>query len=162
MPGFAAYVVAAHIASDMQFEARQLMQADDDGMVERFIPLEGIKVPRMLSWAEERALRRDLVDGARAVLNGQWHRYRRDFVAFAEAVWQQPLQDWQKDVLRNWGARDPDFFKRQYLGSWELPEFCRCGLYRLASVSKPHRIYGKAYFGCHNCGLPIYGGERYS
>lgn len=50
--------------------------ADDDGMLEHFVKLEGIKEPRMLSWAAERALRRDLVDGARSVLNGEWRRMR--------------------------------------------------------------------------------------
>lgn len=140
MPGFAAYVVAAHIASDMQFEARQLMQADDDGMVERFIPLEGVKEPVGLSWAQMRAL-------------------RNDTVKFIETLWPGWMQDWQKDLV---SRMDSEEWRRQYVSDWEPPAMCKCGPRRLASVSRPHRIYGKRYFGYHTCGLPINGEERYS
>lgn len=44
------------------------MQADDDGMAQPYISLKGIKEARTLSWAEERALRRDLEDWGAARL----------------------------------------------------------------------------------------------
>lgn len=41
-------------------EERALQRADDDGMIERYVRLDGIQTPRMLSHAEVHALRHDL------------------------------------------------------------------------------------------------------
>lgn len=158
--GYALYAYP-YLLAEQQFEERQLMQADDDGMLERFIVLEGIKTPRMLSWAEERALRRDLVDGAHAVLNGLWRtRYRSDPVAFTEDFWPiyDDIAEHHKYLMHNMTSEE---WRAQYLQTPKSQEWCRCGDQRMASCSKPHRIGGERYFGCHTCGLPIYGEERY-
>lgn len=91
---------------EQRYEERQLMQADDDGMLERFIALEGVKQPRMLSWAELRAL-------------------RHDRAAFAEFAWPQyaALKEWQKDLLNK---VDTDTWKKQYMMDWPTPHECKC------------------------------------
>lgn len=142
---------------EIRLEQRQLMQADDEGMVERFITLEGIKEPRMLSWAEERALRRDLVDKARSVLNGQWQRYRQDLVDF-EDFWRIATPEDHKYLLRKMTT---DEWEAQYQQTRQPQEWCKCGNKRVASCTKPHRIGGESYFGCYTCRLPIFGEERY-
>lgn len=135
MPFGYAFYAYPFLLAEQQFEERQLMQADDDGMVERFVALQGVKQPRMLSWAELRAL-------------------RHDRAAWAEFIWPQyaRLQD----------KMDSEEWRRQYVCNWEPPEWCKCGPARVASCNKPHRIGGQCFFGCYTCGLPILGEERYS
>lgn len=58
------YYICRACDDERIFDDLSLMRADDDGMAQPFIRLEGIKVPRALSWAEERALRKDLADWA--------------------------------------------------------------------------------------------------
>jgi hypothetical protein len=69
MPGFAAIMGAIFVMEEYRFEQLERMRADDDGMAQPYIKLEGIKEPRMLSWAEERALRNYVEDF------GQGRRY---------------------------------------------------------------------------------------
>lgn len=53
---YAAGVLVADIRQDELAEER----AAGEGMIERHVELQGVWIPRMLSWAEVRALRQDL------------------------------------------------------------------------------------------------------
>lgn len=146
------YVVSV-MNEEGRFQDRQLMQADDEGMVERFITLEGIKEPRMLSWAEERALRADLHD---------WGSGRR-FLSTR-------LHD--EDVT-GWPGRIPGHYEflplkmtneewnAQYQQKPVTVRWCGCADKRVASCVKSHRVGGERYFECYTCHLPIFGEERY-
>lgn len=57
--GFVIYAIAPIIA-DWQQDKLDEERAAGEGMFERHVELEGIWIPRMLSWAEVRALRQDL------------------------------------------------------------------------------------------------------
>lgn len=72
----------AVVQAEYAFEERQRMQADDDGMASPFIKLdEGINEPRMLSWAELRALEEDL----RLSIDPVWSRPGRRLYRYSQA-----------------------------------------------------------------------------
>lgn len=51
--------IVEHMAEYRQDELA-MERAAGEGMIERHVELEGVRIPRMLSWAELRALRQDL------------------------------------------------------------------------------------------------------
>jgi hypothetical protein len=85
MPGFALYMGALwFVTQEYRLEELERMRADDDGMAQPYIRLEGVQLPRALSWAEERALRDDLVNSA------PW-RYTPEVSPFMRWPYEEPL-----------------------------------------------------------------------
>lgn len=75
---------------EIRLAERQLMRADEEGMVERFITLEGIKEPRMLSWAELRALRADRVVWSHSDRLADWEGSAAAFKREYQQNWEPP------------------------------------------------------------------------
>lgn len=61
-----------YVLPEMRLQQLEQQRMDDDGMIERFVSLEGLDAPRMLSWAELRALRNDLQEVSAA---NRWIAY---------------------------------------------------------------------------------------
>lgn len=60
MPFSAAVRLIPVLLEDLRQDELAEERAAGEGMFERHVELEGIWIPRMLSWAEVRALRQDL------------------------------------------------------------------------------------------------------